>query len=72
MNGGDVNKKQERAIENCVKLRAGVDEAHRRVYVGVYNAVRVQGVPARVVAERLGLTRSRVYQMIKIAREDHK
>lgn len=57
-------KRQERAIEQVIKLRAGVDEARRRVDVGVYNAVRVQGVPVRVLAAELGMTRSRIYQMI--------
>lgn len=58
-------KRQERAIEQVIKLRAGIDEAHRRIDFGVYKAVRVENVPARVVAERLGLTRSRIYQMVK-------
>ena len=57
-------KRQERSIEQVIKLRAAVDEARRRVDAGVYHAVRVQGVPVRVLAERLGLTRARVYQMV--------
>lgn len=57
-------KRQERSIEQVIKLRAGVDEARRRVEVGVFYAVRMQGVPVRVLAERLGMTRSRVYQLL--------
>ena len=57
-------KRQEHAVEQVIKLRAQVDETRRRVDVGVYYAVRVQGVPVRVMAERLGLTRARVYQMV--------
>ena len=57
-------KRQERSIEQVIKLRAAVDEARHRVDAGVYHAVRVQGVPVRVLAERLGLTRARVYQMV--------
>ncbi len=63
-------KRQERSIEQVVKLRASVDEARRRVDAGVYHAVRVQGVPVRVLAERLGLTRSRVYQMLHDAEHE--
>ncbi len=47
-----------------IRLRAGVDEARQRVDVGVYRAVRVRGVPVKVLAARLGLTRARVYQMV--------
>lgn len=57
-------KRQEHAIEQVIKLRAGIDETYRRIDLGVYNAVRIQGVPARVLADRLGLTRSRIYQMV--------
>lgn len=57
-------KRQEHAIEQVIRLRASVDDIYRRIDLGVYNAVRVQGVPARVVAERLNLTPSRIYQMI--------
>lgn len=57
-------KRQEHAIEQVIKLRAGVDDIYRRIDLGVYNAVRVQGVPARVLAERLKLTPSRIYQMV--------
>lgn len=63
-------KRQERAIENVIRLRAGVDEARRRVDAGVYNAVRVQGVPVRVLAAELGMTRSRIYQMIHNAERE--
>lgn len=57
-------KRQERAIEQVIRLRASIDETRRRIDAGVYHAVRVQGVPVTVVAERLGLTRARVYQMV--------
>ena len=57
-------KRQEHAVEQVIKLRAHIDETRRRVDAGVYFAVRVQGVPVRVMAERLGLTRARVYQMV--------
>jgi hypothetical protein len=57
-------KKQERALEQIVTLRASVSEAQRRINRSVYKAVRVHGVPVRVVADRLGLTKQRVYQMV--------
>jgi hypothetical protein len=57
-------KKQERALEQIVTLRASVSEAQRRINLSVYKAVRVHGVPVRVVADRLGLTKQRVYQMV--------
>lgn len=57
-------KRQENAIEQVIKLRASIEETRRRVDVGVYYAVRVQGVPVRTLAARLGMTRSRVYQMV--------
>lgn len=57
-------KRQEHAIEQVIRLRAAIDDTYRRIDLGVYNAVRIQGVPARVLADRLGLTRSRIYQMV--------
>lgn len=57
-------KRQEHAVEQVIKLRAQIDETRRRVDLSVYQAVRVQGVPARELAQRLGLTRARVYQMV--------
>jgi hypothetical protein len=59
-----VLKRQEHAVEQVIKLRASIDETRRRVDAGVYHAVRVQGVPVQVLADRLGLTRARVYQMV--------
>lgn len=58
-------KRQENALEQAVKLRAGIDESWRRFEIGIYRAVRVQNVPVRVVSERLGMTRSRIYQIVK-------
>lgn len=58
-------KRQDQSLEHAVKLRAGIDEAWRRFEIGVYRSVRVQDVPVRVVAERLGMTKSRVYQIVK-------
>lgn len=55
----------ERDIEQVIRLRAQVDAARRRVDVGVYRAVRVKGIPVRVLAAHLGLTRARVYQMVR-------
>jgi predicted transcriptional regulator len=57
-------KRQEHAVDQVIKLRASIDETRRRVDLSVYQAVRVQGVPVQVMAERLGLTRARVYQMV--------
>lgn len=57
-------KRQENAIEQVIRLRASIDETRRRIDVAVYQAVRVQGVPARELADRLNMTRSRVYQMV--------
>jgi hypothetical protein len=63
-------KRQEKAIDRVIWLRASLDETRRRIDLGVYRAVRVQGVPVAVLAERLGLTRARVYQMINDAKEE--
>jgi hypothetical protein len=63
-------KRQEKAIDRVIWLRASIDETRRRIDLGVYRAVRVQGVPVAVLAERLGLTRARVYQMINDAKEE--
>lgn len=60
-----MDKKQEAAVRNVIQLRAGIDEARRRVDAGVYRAVRVRGVPVRVLADETGLTKSRIYQMLK-------
>lgn len=57
-------KRQELAVEQVIKLRASIDETRRRVDLSVYKAVRAQGVPVQVLADRLGLTRARVYQMV--------
>jgi hypothetical protein len=61
----DLKPRQEQSLERAVKLRAGIDEAWRRFEIGVYKSVRVQNVPVRVVAERLDMTRSRIYQIVK-------
>jgi hypothetical protein len=55
---------QERRIGQVITLRASIDETKHRIDLSVYRAVRVYGVPVRVVAERLGLTKQRVYQMV--------
>lgn len=58
-------KKQEASIQQVIKLRAGVDEAQRKVYVAIHHSVRVQKVPVKVLAARLGMTKSRIYQILK-------
>lgn len=62
-------KRQERAIDQVIQLRVRQDDIQRRVDVGVYRAVRVQGVPVAEMARRLKLTRQRIYQMIHNAED---
>lgn len=56
--------REEREIQRIVQLRANVDEAKRKVNIGIYKAVRVRGVSVSALAGRLGLSRARIYQII--------
>lgn len=62
-------KRQENSIRQVIRLRARVDEAKRQVEAGIYNAVRVQGVPVKVLAHELGMTKSRIYQILNTVKE---
>jgi hypothetical protein len=61
----ELSKSQVRKLEQIVRLRAEIDVSRKRADISIYQAVRVANVPVRVVAERLNLTRQRVYQMVR-------
>ena len=64
--------RQERAIARTIRrrddLRTDVQAARKELDRTIYKAVRIDGVPVRDLAEALGLTRQRIYQMVEKGR----
>ena len=68
-----MTTKRDREIAQAVRrrldyLRADAQAARRELDQTVYKAVRIEGVPVRYLAEALGLTRQRIYQMVEKGR----
>lgn len=64
-----MTPQQSRAVDRVIRLRAGIEEAREQSDVAAYVAVRTKGVPVRELADTLGLTRQRVYQMVRHGEE---
>lgn len=61
----ELTPRQEQKVEQVIRLQASIDEARRRTDVSIYRAVRVFGVPVKVLADRLGYTRQNVYHRVR-------